>query len=233
MGAAGGDIAAHVIPVPLFIGRRDDDAQIFSQGLLPGVTEDLFCPQVVTYDQVIFIDGDNGVGAAEEDAGVDLVLLPEFLKLTEHSFQKRGAGTGDEAGEPFPGRTRQVTNPLLPIQDQVKGLRLKFGKRPEGLFALIGKETQGNRLGLDLRQDPGRRRTRGRRAAGLKKLYFDEGIAHRRVRQEQGKATGFFPVDDDGDADELGRIGHAYCPATLKGREDLAALQLSLNKKIL
>ncbi len=64
----------------------------------PGVAEDFLGPLIVAHDDMIFVDGDDGVGGAVQDAGVNFLFLAQLLKLAEQCLQKRGAGAGDEVG---------------------------------------------------------------------------------------------------------------------------------------
>ena len=50
------------------------------------------------------------------------------------------------------------------------------------------------------------------------KFDLDQRIAHRGVRQQQGLATDFLSIHDDGDADGLGILGHCSCLAHPGGK---------------
>ena len=126
-GLPGGHIAAHVSPVFGLIGRRNDDGQVLAQGFVPGVAEHLLGAPVVTDDHVVFVDGDDGVGGAVDDAGVDFLLLAQFLELADQSVQEMGGGTGDEAVQLLRRKIGEPGGQKLAVQDEVEGAGSQIG----------------------------------------------------------------------------------------------------------
>ncbi len=125
-GLPGGHIAPHVVPVLGFIGGRNDEVQILAQGLFPGEAEHLLGALVVADDEVVFVDGDDGVGGAVDDAGVDLLLLAQLLELADQVFQKAGGGAGDQVVQLFRGKIGQPGRHELAIQDEIELFRVQI-----------------------------------------------------------------------------------------------------------
>ena len=120
-GLPGGHIAAHVIPVFGLVRRRNDDGQVLAQGLGPGEAEHLLRAEVVTDDDVVLVDGDNGVGGAVDDAGVDFLLLAQLLELAHQPVQETGDGTGDEIVHLLRRKRGEPGGHKLAVQDEVEG----------------------------------------------------------------------------------------------------------------
>ena len=66
---------------------------------MPGVAEHPLRFLVEADDHVVFVDGDQGVGGAIDDPGVDLLLLAQFLELAGQVPQEGGGGAGHQVGQ--------------------------------------------------------------------------------------------------------------------------------------
>ena len=91
-----------------------------------GVAEHLLGALVVADDHVVFVDGDEGVGGAHDDAGVDFLLLAQLLELADQGFQETGGGAGDEVVRLFRGEVGHPGGEELAVQDEIEGLRVQI-----------------------------------------------------------------------------------------------------------
>ena len=126
VGLPGGQIAPDIVPVDLGEGRRDNEFQVLAQGFGPGIAEHRLGAPVVADDHVLLVDGDEGVGGAHDDAGVDLLLLAQLLELAHQGFQETGGGTGDEVARLFRGEAGYPIGEELAVQDEIEGLRVQI-----------------------------------------------------------------------------------------------------------
>ena len=126
VGLAGGQVAPDIVPVDLGEGRRNDEFQVLAQGFGPGVAEHLLGAPVVADDHVLRVDGDEGVGGAHDDAGVDFLLLAQLLELAHQGFQETGRGAGDEVARLFRGEVGHPVGEELAVQDEIEGLRVQI-----------------------------------------------------------------------------------------------------------
>src|SRR5208337_4134636 len=122
-GLPGGQVAPQVSPVFFLIGGRNQDFQVLAQGLVPAVTEHVLGPPVVADDDMVFVDGNDGVGGAVDDAGVDFLLLLQILELADQPLQEVGEGAGNEPAQPLRGEIGQPGGEELAVQDEIELIR--------------------------------------------------------------------------------------------------------------
>ena len=180
MGLPGGQIALQKAGVGLGKGSRHDEFQILAQGFLPGIAEHALRFLVETDDHVVFIDGDQGVGGAIDDPGVDLLLLAQFLKLAGQLLQEGGGGTGHQIGQAVRGKIGLAGDRPPAIQDEVEPVRLQLAYK----------------MHLTVRRDIG---------PGAVQDDFHGRVAFQGEGQQLLLAEEILPFDDQGDADGSGR----------------------------
>ena len=161
MGLPGGEIAPHIVPVDLCEGRRNDEFQVLAQGFVAGVAEHRLGAPVVADDDVVFVDGDEGVGGAHDDAGVDLLLLAQLLELADQGFQEAGGGAGERDCPPFPGEKSAIPA----VRNWPSRMRSKASGCKSGKGCHRESRGPGSRVGGRTRPGPPAGSLPGRRAA--------------------------------------------------------------------
>ena len=161
MGNAGGNEAADVLPVYLFMGWRDDYFQVLAQGFLPGIAENVFGPPVIAHDDMILVDGDNGIRGGVNNAAVDFLVFEEAGQLA----QKGPHGLGRPAREFCAAELRTEILDTWPrltqVENQVKPFAIEFRQGVAGRAGFRGtlakkREAHRGHMILEKRQDIGK-----------------------------------------------------------------------------
>ena len=134
---------------------------------------------IVADDEVVFADGDDGVGGAADDAGVDFLLLAQFLELADQTPQKAGDGAGNELAPLWRGETGLPGRQELAVQDEIEAFRTQLR---QGFNRQGGGEAGGGAVQDDVHR----------------------GVAFQGERQGYRLAEKLLPIEDDGDAHGFG-----------------------------